>query len=94
MSNRINNAQPEFCRRRAVWGALSKENDNGRRTSDEAVQERPNPLHTTQEIGVQNEKEDAHEKATEKISGKVLTCPKCGKIGGRGMWSHIKYCRS
>ena len=95
MSNRINNAQPEPCRRRAVWAAQSKENDNGKRTSSEAVQERPNPLHTTQEIGIQNEKKDADEKAPEKDAGKVLNvCPKCGKTGGkRGMWKHIAYCK-
>lgn len=93
MSNRINNAQPEPCRRRAVWAALSKENDNGKRTSSEAVQERPDPLHATQEVEVIHEKE-VEENAAQKVTGKVLTCPKCGKIGGRGMWSHIKYCMS
>lgn len=85
MSNQINNAQPSFCRRRAVW---AKGAEDGRRTSIEAVQERTNPLPTPKEIGESNGEEKAPEKVLKKYE-----CPHCGKEYRRGMYFHQLHCK-
>ena len=81
MSNPINNVQPEFCRRRAIWGVKHITSEG---VSNEAQYEKRQDA---------NDALRSYEEIETPLIASKYACSKCGKEVRRGMFFHQKYCR-